>query len=101
MRKTRNPLPENLLYRLFLTSATGVVTADRKEFPFAFPTGKYGRSCLYVGYCSIFLSAVLLQVCRTASIGVPGSNCYALDNSGHIYDFVSFSLALQILVASE
>lgn len=53
MRKTRNPLEENLLYRLFLTSAT----------------------------------AVLLQVCRTASIGVPGSNCYALDNSGHIYDF--------------
>lgn len=56
MRKTRNPLPENLLYRLFLTSAT----------------------------------AVLLQVCRTASIGVPGSNCYALDNSGHIYDFSSW-----------
>lgn len=56
MRKTRNPLEENLLYRLFLTSAT----------------------------------AVLLQVCPTASIGVPGSNCYALDNSGHIYDFSSW-----------
>ncbi|KAG5535978.1 hypothetical protein RHGRI_023686 [Rhododendron griersonianum] len=35
-------------------------------------------------------TAVLLQICPTASIGVPGSNCYALDNSGHIYDFSSW-----------
>ncbi|CAL5326413.1 unnamed protein product [Camellia sinensis] len=32
-------------------------------------------------------TAVLVQALGVASIAVPSSNCYALDNSSHIYDF--------------
>ncbi|XP_052196676.1 uncharacterized protein LOC127804011 isoform X2 [Diospyros lotus] len=34
--------------------------------------------------------AVFLQVLGAASVAVPSSNCYALDNSSHIYDFSSW-----------
>ena len=39
---------------------------------------------------SIFVSALVLQALGAASVVVPSSNCYVLDNSSHIVDFVSY-----------
>lgn len=36
------------------------------------------------------ITVVLIQVLKAASISVPLSNCYALDNSSHIVDFTSW-----------
>lgn len=40
----------------------------------------------------IFSSAVLLQAIEVVSVVAPNTGCYALDNSSHIHDFVSFEI---------
>ncbi|KAK9284404.1 hypothetical protein L1049_023575 [Liquidambar formosana] len=43
-------------------------------------------------YCLFIttITAILLQALKVAPIVVPSSNCYALDNTSHIYDFSSW-----------
>ncbi|KAK6237415.1 hypothetical protein QUC31_002884 [Theobroma cacao] len=45
--------------------------------------------CLNVGFMfiAVALAAVLSQALTVASVAVPTSNCYALDNSSHLLDF--------------
>lgn len=43
-------------------------------------------SCLLIG----FISVVIYQAMGTASVVLPSTNCYALDNSSRIYDFSSW-----------
>lgn len=46
-----------------------------------------------VHYYYLFVSGVtVLQALRADSVVVPSSNCYALDNSSRIVDFVSLQL---------
>ncbi|XP_050292254.1 uncharacterized protein LOC126733111 isoform X3 [Quercus robur] len=41
----------------------------------------------YLSWLLIISTTVLLQALGTASVAVPSSNCYVLDNSSHILDF--------------
>lgn len=65
--------------------------------------GLFGSSCTKFNHANLLVSqliydlllligasVVLSWVIGVASVAVPRSNCYALDNSSHIVDFVSF-----------
>lgn len=47
---------------------------------------------VHLSYCLFLttITAIFLQALRVASVVAPSSNCYALDNTSHIYDFTSW-----------
>lgn len=55
-------------------------------FFFFFLSGGVGQ------YLIAFLTAIFLHTQLSVSVVIPSSNCYALDNSSRLVDFVSFIL---------